>query len=415
MDPFLLEMWSPVKGNFGVVAKVLEHCDDGSLSLLSAIDKKIFRASFSDHTPLVGDEVSLLDFTLLWDGTMFWACGKDSSVWFVRAATCLDGVGKIRDLCAGIGALGSGASFAGFQVVSAVEIQPRSCKVFAQNQALPIIEGNICDAGVIGRSWQAAPGPAGIASGFSCQPFSAFGDRRAQEDSRSCTLPGTLRAAQWLQAPFVLLECVCPAGKHPWVRAVLAAFCKATGFVQKEVELELAQVWPCHRHRWRCLLLHPSLGQMSLDPWPAEALFQSVSQLVDSFRTSDADRQQLELTGLELEWLGGLKPLTGYCLRVSNKLPTALHSWGSQIYPCPCECRPAFADERLRKGISGVLVPCPDPPLDRPAWRHLHPKELAVLNGCDPGWDFGPSLRLSLALLGQVASPFTSCLGVVST
>ena len=153
------------------------------------------------------------------------------------------------------------------------------------------------------------------------------------------------------------------------------------------------------------LLVHPSLQALRLVPWPAEGLFHSVSQLVDSFAIADDECQQLLLTDLEQDTFGGLKPLNAYCLRVSGKLPTAPHSWGSQIYSCPCGCRPAFSEALLSKGISGVLVPCLVPASDQPAWRHLHPKELAVLNGCDPGWDFGPSLRLSLALLGQVASP----------
>ena len=167
---------------------------------------------FVDGAPVVNDEVSLLDFSLIWDGALFWACEKDTSVWFVRASNCLDGLGKMRELCAGIGAFGSGTELAGFPVISAVEVQPRTCEMFTKNHDVPIIEGNLCDAGVIGRMWKAAPGPAGVVCGFNCQPFSMFGDMRAQHDSRSYTLPGTLKASHWLQAPFVLLECVCPGG-----------------------------------------------------------------------------------------------------------------------------------------------------------------------------------------------------------
>ena len=44
MDPLHLENWNPVEGNFGVVAMVLDIHEDGSLSLRSVIDRKVFRA-----------------------------------------------------------------------------------------------------------------------------------------------------------------------------------------------------------------------------------------------------------------------------------------------------------------------------------------------------------------------------------
>ena len=407
MGSFSLEVWETGLDFFSGVAVVVAEGEAGFLQLRSSIANRLFWAKFLNEAPLVGSEVTLLSFALTWDGTSFTAVQMDDSFWFTRAQSCLDGVYKIRELCAGIGALGFGATSVGFQIISANEVQTATCEAYTRNCQAPVVQGDLTDPRVVGKMWLRAPGPAGLCCGFSCQPFSDFGDRRAQADTRSGTLPGTLKAAHWLQAPFVLLECVCPAGQNAWVQSLLDAFCRETGYARSEVQLDTAQVWPCCRKRWWCLLTHPGIGLIRVQPWPEDGQFSSVAQLIDNFQVSQDDLRQLQLTEFELEHFQAHKPLASFCLQVSGKLPTALHSWGSQVYSCPCGCRGPFSEARLAKGISAVLVPFVDSEQGI-AFRHLHPRELALLNGYPPSASFGGSLRLSLALLGQLASPLQS-------
>ena len=404
---FSLEDWTVCSDGFSIVATVVSNSGSGDFSLLSLLGKQKLGAHFVDGAPLVGEEVTLLNFALTQEGGSYCANQTDESIWFPRASSCLEGVYKIRELCAGLGAMGTGASSLGFCILSALELQQATCEAFTRNCEAPVIRGDVTCPKTIGQLWLQAPGPAGVCCGFSCQPFSAFGDQRAQRDARSGSLPGALKAALWLQAPFVLLECVCPAGDNAWVQGVLDSFCRETGFSRSEVCLDTASVWPCHRKKWWCLLTHPALNAIRVQPWSADGKFHAVAQLIDNFQVTPDDLCQLRLTDFEVEQFQVHKPLASYCLQVSGRLPTALHSWGSQVYSCPCGCRGPFTEVRLAKGISAVIVPFVDSE-QGVAFRHLHPRELALLNGYLPGANFGPGLRLSLALLGQMASPLQS-------
>ena len=223
MDPFQLESWSVCEDGFSVVGRVEEVLLDGAYLMKSVIAGQQFRTYFLEEGPEIGDEITLLVFSLTCEGTTSCAHQSCDSRWFVRAASCLEGVGKVRDLCAGLGGMSQGAKAASFDVVGSVEIQTATCRILGINSTAPVVSGDICHPRTVFQVWQAAPGPAGVIAGFCCQPFSAFGDRKAQHDDRSRTLPGTLLAAHWLQAPFVLLECVEPAGHNPWVQETLQA------------------------------------------------------------------------------------------------------------------------------------------------------------------------------------------------
>ena len=150
--------------------------------------------------------------------------------------------------------------------------------------------------------------------------------------------------------------------------------------------------------------MHPAIGDLPLQAWGNDGLFQQVSQVLSSYQRTCEDVEQLWLSDFELEQFGSRKPLVACCLRTSCKLPTALHSWGSQVLSCPCGCRPAFSEARLDRGISGVLIPV-DVGEGVLRFRHPHPAELALLCGCSPSLQFDAQLRLGLALIGQVASP----------
>ena len=98
-------------------------------------------------------------------------------------------------------------------------------------------------------------------------------------------------------------------------------------------------------------------------------------------------------------------------------MPTATHSWGSQVKGCHCGCRASgFSEGRItNRGLYGILIP-----LDRMvesangpyhAMRHPHPMEIALVNGLEPAFvntTNGESLRLALAGVGQLATPLQS-------
>ena len=99
-----------------------------------------------------------------------------------------------------------------------------------------------------------------------------------------------------------------------------------------------------------------------------------------------------------------------YVLQMDQKMPTCLHSWGSPADPCPCTCRSEpFSDALIKsRGIYAVVVPIGSN-TGEPQYRHLHPVELAILNGLAPPevWTSAqrPSLKLCLCGVGQLASP----------
>ena len=85
-----------------------------------------------------------------------------------------------------------------------------------------------------------------------------------------------------------------------------------------------------------------------------------------------------------------------------DKAPTALHSWGHVARDCPCGCRPAFSDKRLRSGGArgfGLLSSVTG------RHRHLHPQEGALLCTVPPCFQFPIPPRAALCLLGQIAAP----------
>lgn len=89
-------------------------------------------------------------------------------------------------------------------------------------------------------------------------------------------------------------------------------------------------------------------------------------------------------------------------LTSDSKAPTFLHSWAHVNRPCPCGCRQAFSEARLRQGgargfglISSRTGRC----------RHLHPEEGALLCTVPPSYRFPMPPRSALCLLGQIAAP----------
>ena len=98
-----------------------------------------------------------------------------------------------------------------------------------------------------------------------------------------------------------------------------------------------------------------------------------------------------------------------HVLDLHSPMPTALHSWGNQCYPCPCGCRQDFSHARLQsKGLHGALV-LQEAKGDASTFRHVSPIEAAIANGLPIIGNSSRNQRLALAGIGQLASPLQSC------
>ena len=106
------------------------------------------------------------------------------------------------------------------------------------------VTGDIGENSTIGSLFNIHSKSCLFAGGFSCQPWSALGDRKGMMDTRSQSLISTLRAAYFLRSHSIVLECVQNAGQDQQVRDILSAFCRITGFRQTQIDLCLATFWP---------------------------------------------------------------------------------------------------------------------------------------------------------------------------
>ena len=199
------------------------------------------------------------------------------------------------------------------------------------------------------------------------------------------------------------------------VRQQIEGFRDQCGYHLSEVVLHLDKVWVSRRTRWWATLTADFVGPVPLrasDAFDVPSVPRDV--LPAPMSVSPEHLQQLELKDEELARFLQFQPrLAKMFLQTNAKAPTALHSWGSQVTPCACNCRSAgFSDETLQKrGLYGILFPVsvelgPSHP-QHPRVRHPHPTEVAVLTGV-PEMVWPPNLRLCLAGLGQQASPLQS-------
>ena len=170
---------------------------------------------------------------------------------------------KLVETCAGLGALGKGAEYAGWKTVVLNELQETFCRHMEKCQKVPVVQGDIKDMRTIRDIHNEDPSAATMAWGFSCQPFSQLGDRKQGLDPRSMTLPFGLVAAYFLQKEVVVLECVPNASTSQFVQLCISQFIANTQFEKAETILELGDCWPSKRRRWWSVLTKGILGRFS--------------------------------------------------------------------------------------------------------------------------------------------------------
>ena len=346
---------------------------------------------------------------------------RGNRVWIVRTpATVVVGHAAIRErdmqymreTCSGLGAVSTGYAKCGV-VTSVHNDSNRAFSKWLSDHGKKVIHGDINDVQVIQQMAQ-SPGMF-MSAGVSCQPFSYLGDMKQQYDDRSRSLPGTLRASYLMQSPVIILECTPGAERSEWVQHLLRSFAAQTGFRINQKILELHTFWVSRRTRWWCTLSHAALGIGEIPAIPKLQFCPTFLHLFPKVMdVSESDLEEISLDLYELRYFHGYPSLHKHLLDPMKALPTATHSWGSQVKSCSCGCRKGgFSLARLEeKGLYGVITPtggeeqcganlyC--------KCRHLHACEIALANGLHPshvGHTKG-QCRLEMAGVGQMASPF---------
>ena len=319
---------------------------------------------------------------------------------------------RVLELCAGVSCSSVGLSAAGFHHIGSVEWRPKLAQLHETcHPGVPVITGDITDPGCIRAILQKFQPPFSLMSGISCQPYSSGGSQGGSDDIRSSTLPATVRIAYLCQSPVLIIECVTQARSNRFVKSILQALEMQLGYHLSEVSLKLEDNWASRRFRWWVVASHPTLGPIQLPEWPKSPGL-CIRDLMPYNRLWSAEiLQELQLTAAEERlFTVDRSSLRKYVMQSESKLPTCLHSWGSQAGECPCGCRQAGFSEGLvkQRGIYAQLIPVV---LDdgSTTFRHLHPCELALLNAMPPPSQWflpeHPDLRLCLGAIGQLASP----------
>ena len=157
-------------------------------------------------------------------------------------------------------------------------------------------------------------------------------------------------------------------------------------------------------HVGQILALPKEKMVQELHDMPHDPSLQTIDKIITVWPTWE-DNTDTELRLTQQELLMFNNPNLGNDvrhLRVSDKCPCILHSYGNFDMACPCGCRSAgFTFERLlRGGLRGFYVLNGEG-----APRFLHPAEASLLNTIPPdfAWPVGP--RAALSMVGQCAAP----------
>ena len=324
------------------------------------------------------------------------------------------------ETCSGAGFMKDGIDKGGFNVYASNDLRKTMMEFQNRQGFSSTVTGDIGRDETIKCLFDLHAKPCLFAGGFSCQPWSALGDKKGMLDCRAESLTSILRAAFFMRSHSIVLECVQNAGQDKQVREILDTFCRITGFRQAHIDLSLAAFWPSRRARWWTVLYSHAFPPFRLVPLPCQLVPPKIIDILPIF--PEWDETQLAQIRLDSYEYGKFQQYGGIASKCVNGLApmnTALHGWACQLIPCPCGCRQyPLSDTRLaEKGLFGALIHCPGSMNTCEGMvqniRHLHPWEIALLSGIVPDKSWGPNLRFSISALGQMATPIQS-LWVVS-
>ena len=194
---------------------------------------------------------------------------------------------NLKETCAGIGALGFGAEFAGWTVQGVNDQQESMCNLQHKLGKTKVVHGDIAFGSVVGDLYRTSERPCPMAFGFNCQSYSKAGDQLGGADLRAMSLPRALHASYLMDSPLVVMECVSEAPSFAFVRKAIQQFCDATKFVKSEIILNLGDLWVSQRKRWWCVLINPEIGKVPLSPLPCIGKTAVVSDFCENFQTQN--------------------------------------------------------------------------------------------------------------------------------
>ena len=382
-------------GSLVDVVVVPSFCGPGFTVVTSLVHKTV---AFTDLHLLKGNRITLLGIQKRVIGGRLWLTKMDETVVIQHDSVEMMKLQESTELCAGIGASAAGFEACGIKTKSYNEQNPVFAK-WLESKGKRVIQGDVADPKVVSKL---APICGGIISaGVSCQPWSVLGDQKAFQDERSRSLPGTLRIIHLLQIPLAVLECTPTIFQSEEAQCLFRQFETQTGMVIHQKILSLHPFWPALRQRWWATISHHALKVQPIPEIPALAFQPSLLHLMPKFMDVQGDElDALKLDDYEMEqFLSTKKGMSEHQVDNFKALPTATHSWGSQLRGCECGCRKwGFSQQRIEnKGLYAQLVPLDEKyhnEHDVPRMRHLHASEVALANGLHP---FFPGFQLRWA------------------
>lgn len=416
-DVFTKDLFAPdwtkvsIGSRVNVVVHRLVHEKNVAIGKVCPGDQVVRMVGISTPEPKGVHAVSLLNAVVVEVGTVVdLSLDSDSHVLVHRPMVGAD-VFNYVEVCAGIGLSSIGFSRVGFIPKCAVELQPSLAALHATlHPEVPVICADINNCDVAAKIRKHSEDPCTLMAGIACQPYSRGGLQQGGSDARAGTLPATLKLMHLLQSPMLVMECVVPARSNEFAVAHIQALRETLGFFVTECSFRLEGVWAANRYRWWLIAAHPSLGGVKVPQYPAGSNI-VVRDLVPYVRRWTLhEEQDLTLKPQELElFQGNGNHLRQFVVQTSQKLPTALHSWGGQALACACGCRiSGFSIDLLKeRGIYAQIVAIPGDGTEV-VYRHLHAVEVCILCGVPPMQTWGDNARLNLAAVGQMATPMHS-------
>ena len=412
--PFSTMSWD---SSITVVATVFYHCPGATVCRTTINQQEFITDAMMDKNTTL---VTLMDFRLTSISGKTWLLNDSNSKIRPHLPHSTDGMKQLVEGCSGLGAVGKGFHELDFHTVAFAESNQKFASWLIKQGHPQVVIGDISQNEVIHKIGQSCTaGPPTVTAGVSCQPFSYLGDRQERFDPRSQSMPAAIRLGFLLNSPLIILECTPAARTSEWVQGLLKEFQKDTSYKVDQIILEMHHLWPTHRSRWWAIISHPMFRLQPIPKMPSIGWSPSILHLIPQFlNLTKLELDQLELTPYELRLFhANAKGIASSIVNKAKSMPTATHSWGSQLLPCACGCRKGgFTKERIdQKGLYGVLIPLgTEITLDGAelsCMRHPHPEEIAILNGLDPQYvrDLkSTDLRLLLAGVGQLGSPLQS-------
>ena len=402
--------------SISVVATLVVFCPGSHLCEVLH-SKQLFRTDVVIERD--AHKITILDGKFCTMGGNQWIQHSEQTKVLKHPSFQIDRLLEVVETCSGIGAVGEGFHANHAKTVCYNDINQKFGTWISDRKQVPVVIGDVCDSSTVADVFSHVKGSHSLAAGISCQPFSRLGDQQEQLDERSRSLIGTLNMAYHCQSMIICLECTPTAMESTWVQQVLRDFCSTTKYNCSQKILKLSQLWPAERNRWWAVLSHPSLNVDPIQDLPSIRFPPTVMHLVSKMLEPPKWIQdQIELDDIESQRFMEQKQGIGrFFLQTTKAMPTATHSWGSQLVGCKCGCRSmGFKQSRLNeKGLHAVLIPMETQNIfgvdTLCSARHLLPQEVPLFNGLSPQFvqpQRDTPIRLELAAVGQMASPLQS-------